>query len=199
MAVLRMERVEDRGCGFRKKGGTYIFCDMQNMHPCPSLPVELPDRCPVCGEEIEQFRGIKVVNPQKLFVKRQQNIVKCVGNCPVCYPPETGALMWVGKQYYSAGQFMNEALRMGISKRIAKVPKGLKPGDVLYLAHPDAFPPGQGKVRGKPGIFTAACISAFHRIVDDEQAKDEKFIKELEDQGITPVVEYDAKEPEHAV
>ena len=193
MTVLRMARA-GRGCGIRKKGGTYLFCDIQFVMPCPSLPIGLPDRCPTCGEELEQFRGIKVVNPQKFFNSPQKTIVKCVGGtCPACYPPEIGALMWVGKQYYSAGSFVSEALRMGISKRIAKIPKGLKAGYVIYFAHPEAFPVEEGKIRGKPGIFLAARISAFHRIIDEEQEKDEKFIKELEDRGITPVIEYDAQ------
>lgn len=194
MAVLRMAR-EERGCGFRKKGGTYLFCDVDNVVPCPSLPIELPDRCPTCGEELEQFRGIKVVNPQKYFVSPQKVIAKCnpmaVPPCIACYPPDHGALMWVGKKYYTKDLFMQESVRMGISKRLAKIPKGLKPGDPIYFMHPEAFPPKEGCVRGTPGIFTAARISAFHRIIDEDQEKDEKFIKELEDQGITPVIEYD--------
>ena len=190
MAVLRMARAE-RGCGFRKKGGTYLFSEVKDVVPCPSLPIELPDRCPVCGEEIEQFRGIKVLNPQRLFVRQQKNIAKCSGGCPACYPPDHGALMWVGKQYYSAHGFISEALRMGISKRIVRIPKGLTPGDVIYFAHPEAFPPEEGNVRGKPGIFLAARVSAFHRIIDEAQEEDADFIRGLEDQGIIPVIEYD--------
>jgi hypothetical protein len=194
MAVLRMARSE-RGCGYRKKGGTYLFCDVDAVIPCPSLPIGLPDRCPVCGEEIEMFRGIKVINPQKFFTNPQKVMIKCnpmaVSKCVACYPPELGALMWVGKKYYTKDLFMQESVRMGISKRIAKIPKGLAPGNPIYFVHPEAFPPEAGKVRGTPGIFTAARISAFHRIIDEAQEKDEKFIKELEDQGITPVIEYD--------
>jgi hypothetical protein len=191
MTVLRMARTE-RGCGFRKKGGTYLYSDVDSLRPCPSLPIGLPDRCPVCGEELEQFRGIKVINPQKFFTTPQEHIVKCAGGvCLACYPPDHGAMMWVGKKYYTKDLFMQEAVRMGISKRVAKVPKGLKPGDPIYFMHPEAFPPKEGCVRGTPGIFTAARISAFHRIIDENQEKDEKFIKELEDQGITPVIEYD--------
>ena len=194
MAVLRMARV-DRGCGTRKKGGTYLFCDLQNVAPCPSLPIKLPDRCPTCGEELEQFRGIKVVNPQKYFVVPQKVITKCPGGtCLACYPPEIGAVMWVGKKYYSAASFTSEALRMGISKRIAKIPKGLKVSDPIYFVHPEAFPPEAGKVRGEPGIFLAARVSAYHRIIDETQEKDEAFIKELEGLGITPVIEFDATE-----
>jgi hypothetical protein len=191
MAVLRLARNE-RGCGTRKKGGTYLFCDMQFVAPCPSLPLGLPDRCPTCGEELEQFRGIKVINPVKYLTQPQQNIVKCAGgSCLACYPPDLGAIMWVGKKYYTATAFTSEALKMGISKRLAKIPKGLAVGDAIYFVHPEAFPPREGQVRGKPGVFLAARISAFHRIIDEAQEADADFIKGLEDQGITPVIEYD--------
>lgn len=191
MSALHLPR-QKRGCGMRQTGGTYLFCDMQFVHPCPSLPIELPERCPICGEELEQFRGIKVVNPQKYFVVPQKTLVKCIGGtCPACYPPEKGALMWVGKQYYTAQSFMTEALKMGISKRIAKKPKGLEIGDVIYLIHPEAFAPKEGNVRGTAGIFVAAHISAFHRIITEKQESNEKLMSDLEAQGITPVIEYD--------
>lgn len=182
-----------RGCGLRVKGGTYLFCEANCLIPCQSLPLALPDRCPVCGEELEQFRGIKIVNPQRYFKQKQEVIQKCPPPCPACYPPERGAIMWVGKKYYSAKSFIAEAIAMGISKRIVKKPKDLLVGDILYLVHPEAFPPEEGNVRGKPGVFLVSRISAFHRIIDEKQGQDEAFVKSLEEQGLTPVIEYDAE------
>jgi hypothetical protein len=34
--------------------------------------------------------------------------------------------MWVGSQYYTPESFIKEAQTMGVSKRIAKIPKDLK-------------------------------------------------------------------------
>ena len=43
-------------------------------------------------------------------------------------------LIWVGGGYYSLEQFLDEAKRMGISRRISRVPRGLKIGESrVYL------------------------------------------------------------------
>jgi hypothetical protein len=109
--------------------------------------------------------------------------------------------MWVGKEY-TVEQFVEEALAIGVSKRIPAVPKSLKIGDPLYLVHSQAMPDEDEKNilrtlfpdevrKDRAGIFMVACVTAFHRILTEEQAKDEDFVKELEEQGLTPVLEID--------
>ena len=192
MQIMRIEK-KPRGCGLRKKGGLYMFFSMENVRVCTSLPLPLPGRCPVCGEEIEFFRSVKVIDPRKFFKEVEH---KCGPSCPVCNPPEKGAVIWVGKQFYSVSSFMAEAMSMGISKRISTIPKGLKPGDVVYFLHKEAIAPTPEDNKAHPGVFLAARLSAFHKIIDDEKAQDQNLMKEMEDQGITPVIEYDAKPAE---
>lgn len=191
MPVLELQKFE-RGCGTRVVGGTYIFCDAQNVYPCPSLPLHLPEKCPVCGDEIERFRGIKVINPQRYFVAGQmkpETEKKCGLGCPACFPRIHGAVMWVGRQFYTAVSFSAEAAFAGVSKRIPAKPKDLIAGEWLYLLHPDAFPPLGEAVRGIPGCFMVARITAFHRIISENQRNDEYLINSLEKQGLTPVIE----------
>jgi hypothetical protein len=51
-------------------------------------------------------------------------------------------LMWVGKEYYTAGSFIKEAKTMGVSKRISKtsIPEGIVSGQSrLFICHPEAI------------------------------------------------------------
>lgn len=207
MTILHMPR-QTRGCGNRVMGGLYLFFDLSTVEVCRNLPLPLPPACPCCGEEIIQCRGLKMVNPQKLLPKGKNPCSPhSQSQCPVCYPSDKPAvLMWVGAEFYTPNQFSQEALTIGISKRIAKKPGSLKIGDWVYFAHPKAIRVGQSVFdeegvdtkrvphsETKPGIFVVARLSALHKIINEEKAKDEKFIQNLEDQGITPVIE---EEPE---
>jgi len=190
---------KERGCGFRKKGGLYAYFHMDFVQTCPNLPLPIPEVCPVCGEGIRQARGIRYIIPNKFLPKVKE---KCADKiCPVCNPSEEkSGLMWVGKQYYTASQFTKEAMEMGISKRIASKPD-IPIGTMFYFVHPHAIRTGTAvfdeedsphRSKGTethPGIFLAARLSAFHKIIDEELAKDEKLIKDLEEQGITAVIE----------
>jgi hypothetical protein len=192
---------QERGCGTRVKGALYAFFAMEFVETCPNLPLPLPEVCPVCGEGIHRSRSIRYVIPDKLLPKVKE---KCKNRrCPICEPsPDLAGLMWVGDQYYTAAQFIEEALSMGISKRIAVKPEKLKVGDLVYFVHPHAirignavFDESEAPRRGvkhsttKPGIFLAAHLTAYHKIIDEKEATDEKFVQSLEDQGITPVIE----------
>ena len=199
MPVLHLPQTT-RGCGTRVLNGLYLFFDMSAVESCHNLPVPLPPACPCCGEEIVQCRSLKMVNPLKLLPKVK---TPCGHPCPVCTPNgDPAGLMWVGAEYYTPSSFTAEALAMGISKRIAKKPGHLKIGDWVYFAHPKAIRSGQSvfdeenvdtkrvpNSETKPGIFVVAKLTALHKVIDAERAKDTKFIQSLEDQGITPVIE----------
>lgn len=204
MPVRFMARKE-RGCGTRKVGGIYLFFNFENTTHCPNLPLPIPDACPCCGEGITQTRGIKYVTPSKLLPVITK---KCeMPGCPVCNPPESKAgLMWVGNMFYSTKQFLDEAIAMGISKRVATAPSLLKTGDWVYFAHPAAIRVGSAvfdeaeaprkakNTHTEPGIFMVAKLTEIQKIIKKEDADNLELIQSLESAGITPVVEYDEKD-----
>jgi hypothetical protein len=119
--------------------------------------------------------------------------------------------MWVGKMYYTTKQFVDEANKNGISKRINIKPK-LKAGDWVYFVHPAAIRVGTAVFdeedaprrsthsHTEPGVFLVARLTEIQKIISEDDAKDEAKVKQLEDQGIVPVVEYDeTEEPETPV
>jgi hypothetical protein len=209
-----------RGCGYRKIGGLYLFFDASNVRGCYRLPFPLPGACPCCGEEIRQTRAPRKFNAQKVLGNAEGS--GCSSNCPVCYPPETAGLMWVGKEYYTPDEFRAEAYSLGISKRIPNVPEGLKPGDLFFFAHPKAVEswscekcpgveggcsesPGPAhaggcganteKVKYAPGIFLAARLTEIQKVVSEAQTRDPELLADLEAKGITPVVEIGDQAP----
>lgn len=196
MTVLRMPRAHRR-CGTRKVGGTYLVFE-GTCRVCPRLPMELPPACPSCGTKMEFFRSIKIINPRHMFGEIEGT--GCGESCAACHPPETGGVMWVGEKYYPTPEdFICEGQRMGISKKIPpNIPKGIKIGDWFFFLHKKAVQKEtkdeHGKLTGttqEPGVFFIAKLTQIHRIVTEAQARDKKFVQDLEDQGITAVVEYD--------
>jgi hypothetical protein len=126
-----------RGCGFRKVGGLYLVGEGISV-PCDRLPFPLT-HCPVCGAGFKPNRGIQEINPFHLF----QQHINCGDRfrpCLICDPrDEVAYIMTVGERSYTPETFAREALNLGVSKRIAQVPKKLVPGKtVVYLGHPKA-------------------------------------------------------------
>lgn len=123
-------------------------------------------------------------------------------------------LIWVGASYYPTPEdFIAEARKMGISRRIAAVPEALEIGATrLFLAHPNALPnpdydpsydkktdpKGERKHTAKPnlpGVFALTVIERVELIVGEDEKSKEKM-KELEGQ-VHAVFERDvAMEPE---
>jgi hypothetical protein len=51
-------------------------------------------------------------------------------------------LLWIGRGHYSPDAFLKESRELGVSRRIAALPKGLVLGETwVLLAHLDAVPP----------------------------------------------------------
>ncbi len=199
---LRVMTKTTRGCGTKKIGGLYLYFEAAYVHHCKRLPLALPEACPCCGEHIRQIRSVQAINPKRLFGDAAPE-VDCGPFCSVCHPETHGGLMWVGKQFYSVDTFRDEAFTLGISKRIPFIPKGVKPGDMVFFAHPRAIEirtnTGQAgldgqphiKITYEPGVFLAARLTEIQKILSPEQAKDENLIKQWEDLGVTPVLEID--------
>lgn len=116
------------------------------------------------------------------------------------------ALIWVGEQYYAAPEkFMEEALRLGVSRRVPKMPRGFKVGETMVmLAHSkakktpcecvdpvegaDADCPvcnGAGKT-ATPQIFGAFLPTRIEVIVKADTPAAE--VAALIEKGCTPVV-----------
>lgn len=217
-----------RGCGYRKKGGLYLIGEGIAL-PCKLLPKELTV-CPTCGAGIKFSRGWTKINPRALFalkkadeaIARDMNRAVCPP-CPHDFCPgprwaleERAGLMWVGAKFYpTLEDFIQEAEKVGISKRIKSVPREFEIGKTwVLLAHIKAYRrpcpkidlEGHSKVFCKlcdngfiysPGIFYAFNPKRVEKVVDEETPKEE--IKKLEDRGITPVIVKKKEEQEQLV
>ena len=123
-----------RGCGFRKisrKGRVfYYLCGSGISLPCDRLPYKLKV-CPVCGAGIKFHRGFQWLNWHRYA--GEHNECKCDEYCYVCHPKqgEMYGLMWVGERFYTPRSFTLEAERLGVSKLVSALPKGLE----LSLIH----------------------------------------------------------------
>jgi hypothetical protein len=141
----------ERGCGRRKPGGKYLVSGGA-MVPCGRMPIPL-DRCPTCSCGIKAARGWTWLELSS-FLKAAPTAdgssgcpgARSCGWCPLGpNGPARVGLLWVGSVFYAKPEaFMREAAQMGISRRIAQVPKGFEVGKTwVLLAHrkpePHAF------------------------------------------------------------
>jgi len=200
-----------RFCGWRKVNALYL-CGEYIPVPCDRMPVEI-GACKVCGQGLHCTRSMTEIDPLRLWGIHQP--CKDRPTCFMCYPPSSSTdyshyVMFVGKKYYSTESFLDEATKMGISKRIPFVPKKLVLGtSVVYLAHPEAVevrespalqealaiiagPPEQTKllevetVKRVMGIFAAFRPQRVEMLVWEHELTDKKR-EELEKRGITPI------------
>ena len=210
---------EKRGCGYRKVGGTYLIGG-KVFASCDRLPFELC-QCPTCFQGYTFTRGITKLDAMAFFGVHSP--CHCFG-CNVCTPNEgVSFIMWLGKSHYPTIEaFLAEAFRLGVSRRIAHIPKDLELGkSVVYLAHPEAVavgraPQSQGqfvengddfdyqprmletepKPEIRPGIFASFVPTLIERLIWEHKVTDE-ILKAWRERGITPVVIPDG-EVDHA-
>jgi hypothetical protein len=225
-----------RGCGYRQVGGLYMVSGKLSA-PCGRLPIEL-HVCPTCGGGIKQSRAWTWVRPEALIgdpnaicrFTRDTPDYCTRHRCPGMDVARLGArcgLLWVGEKFYKyPADFMVEAQMMGVSRRIAAVPRDFKVGETWVLvAHPRAItreprtdeeaaeaiaaallalPDGASldirtdKNFGvvRKGIVTMFMPTAIEKIVTQTQALDGAAMAELERRGITPVIVPD-DDPDH--
>lgn len=204
-----------RGCGYRKVGGLYL---VGNYIPvaCDRLPLEVGS-CPVCGSGVHWIRNIAEINPYRLWGVH----MPCIDHlCKVCQPPDDVAfIMGVGERHYSPSSFLEEAVAMGVSKRIPAIPKKLKLGEtVVYLAHKKAVEvreslavqqamgvlenignpqmrllEAEGKPTYKMGIFCAFIPQRVEKLIWEKEATEENM-EALRKRGIEPVIIPDGDE-----
>jgi hypothetical protein len=193
---MRMFIEKERGCGYRKVGAMYLVGEGIPVN-CDRLPFALLV-CPTCGAGVKFSRGFTWIDWYEYAGIHKD--CRDPYLCPICVPPKESdryGLLWVGKRYYTPESFVQEAIEMGVSKRIAQIPKNLELGRTrILLAHPEACenicPDNQDcDVKGKPkgpGIFYSFIPQRVEMIITKEQSEDKEYIEKLKRRGITPVV-----------
>lgn len=210
-----------RGCGYRKVGGLYIVTGGIGR-ACGRLPMEL-SICPTCNGGIHPVRSWTWIDPNPLFEP-----IQCLSDpaacsfCPVG-PAEIEkndrmGLLWIGTSFYpTPEEFLEEASRMGVSRRIPALPKGFEIGKTwVLLGHRRCFEDdcercetsgkvhdmtegqiecpdcrGEGK-QYRTGIFQTFKPSAVEKIVDEDVTEEE--VEALAKRGIDAVIVRKEKE-----
>jgi hypothetical protein len=172
-----------RGCGYRKKGGLYLFSS-SGFVSCHKLPIPLTV-CPCCSAGIKFSRGWTWISdmllqskacPKKQCLKKQ-----CV---PFDGSVEKLGLIWIGKEFYKkTSDFTKEANEMGISRRIKSIPRGFKVGETwVALAHIHAITDFDNK-KQSAGIFAVFKPERIEYIIKGDETPE--FLQGLEERGIT--------------
>lgn len=200
-----------RGCGYRKVNGLYLMGEGIQM-ACDRLPFELVV-CPTCGNGVKFSRGFSWLNWYEYAGEHKDCTEGFPPICPICFPAiytpllaedeKVYGLLWCGDSFYTPESFIEEALRLGISRRIPAVPKKFKLGETWVLfAHIKACGTREElqddettKTVGVPGVFYATRPTRFEKLVWESDMSDE-LVKTLEKQGITPVPIPDG-DPDH--
>lgn len=214
-----------RGCGYRKKGGLYLVSDAEGRG-CGKFPLEL-DKCPCCGGGIKPSRGWTWIDGGKILdvpcsynvmpidIQTQMASAHCAG-CPAHGFEGQAGLLWVGGKFYKeVDTFLDEAAKLGISRRISSVPRDFVLGETwVLLAHREVIGTsceacnGTGQItddlsedepklvkcptckgRGetfKPAIFRMFLPTAIEVIVDGTE--DKETIDKFVERGLSPVL-----------
>ena len=181
-----------RGCGYRKLNALYIE-GRGLTATCDRLPFNLL-QCPTCGHGIKFTRGITFINWSK-YAGQHKNC-KESHPCPICKPkPDSYALMFVGKSFYTPDSFIQEAIKHGVSKRIGNIPHSINLCDTwVLLAHTEAGTEHTStdlnsyKDTDKPAIFYAFKPKRIVKMITPKQSQDTKLLNKLSKRGITPLV-----------
>lgn len=197
LVVVKTVYEGKRGCGFRKPGGLYLRLDKCAWAYCGKLPLPL-EICPCCGAGIRFSRAWTWVNGQKLFQDvecRFKNVLNHSHSCEHCPLDKNNlnrlekcGLIWIGEQFYKTpADWIHEANRMGISRRLTNIPQGFKVGvTTVLVAHRKAVPTElDGKTVMKPGIFQCFTPDRIEYVVKGNETEEQ--LQKLIDRGITLV------------
>lgn len=180
-----------RGCGWRKAGGLYLRCDLPGF-PCGKLPIPL-DVCPCCHAGIKPSRGWTWFDPRPFVEARKCDLPACNMSCVPSdrkLTPERAGLLWIGEKFYhKPSDWLEEAARLGVSRRISAVPKDFKVGETwVFAAHRlcIALPAEEGKEpKFQAGIFHVFRPTRIEYVTSGKESQ--KKLQALVDRGITPV------------
>ena len=158
--------------------------------PCGRLPVPL-DVCPCCSAGIKPARGWTWFNSAP-FVEA----VPCrfpansCGGCILNTPPKKAGLLWIGEKFYpKPSDWMAEADKLGVSRRVSMIPKDFQVGVTwIFAAHrkciplpvePDADP------KFKAGVFHVWRPDRIEYVTKGDETQEE--LEALVKRGIIPV------------
>jgi|HubBroStandDraft_2_1064218.scaffolds.fasta_scaffold00990_3 hypothetical protein len=187
-----------RGCGYRKVGGLYLVGGGLSA-PCDRMPYPL-DRCRTCGGGVKFTRGHTWLQPdffkphtnvntaplrlapgesrptnQELLTRAIAMSCKDDSACPVCRNREDFGphlLLWIGRGHYSPDAFLKESRELGVSRRIAALPKGFVPGETwVLLAHLDAVPVNEDRICARCNSDRAAHAYAGQEVENVDGSK----------------------------
>lgn len=193
-----------RGCGWRKGGGTYAFGGGFNMDSCCLLPAEV-HVCPTCNQGIKPSLGWSWIKPEAVLetptgCEIDASVQKMYKSWPACparhlaagRDPKSGAplerrcgLLWIGTEHYaSPSDFIIEARRMGISRRLPTAPRGFKAGeDWVLLGHRKAI----GRHPDyRPGIFLVWQPKELQYVLPKDATAEQ--VRDLRKRGLVPVI-----------
>jgi len=174
--MVKISYEEKRGCGWRKRGGLYLVAD-NSQAQCGRLPIPL-DVCPICGAGIKPARGWTWIESNLIAPKLSGPCA--ADNCPSCplhdphnLPFKRAGLLWVGEKFYpKAEDFLDEAAKMGISRRLNHLPHGFRLGETwVMLAHRRA-------IGDKAGIFSLFKPERLEYIVRGDEDNDKLALME---------------------
>lgn len=201
-----------RGCGYRKEGGLYLVTAGEGRY-CGALPIPL-GICPTCHAGIKPARGWTWIDLQAIRAGKpcvQTRGPDYCNDCPF-FRIEKAGLIWVGEKFYpNTTDFSREAATMGISRRIAQIPREFKVGETwVALAHRKAIEKIEPKplesladvktqddfIQYTPGIFYLFRPTAIEYIVKESDTTEK--LEAMEKRGITLVKVIPKEEKEAA-
>lgn len=174
-----------RGCGYRKVGGLYLISKGLSL-PCGRLPLKVTV-CPCCSQGIKPARAWSWIDPDLLTKDLPPCEKAPCASCPMSgHLGEKVGLLWIGERFYETpAEFMLEASKMGVSRRIPRIPRSFEPGKTwVLLGHRRGFLREDGKY--DPAIFFAFQPSHIEKVVTGNEPEAE--LQKLIDRGIQPVV-----------
>lgn len=147
--------------------------------------------CPTCAAGIKPTRGWTWIELAP-FLR-----APCIAPsaCPLAVPAGRVGLLWVGEKFYpTPAHFELEATTLGISRRIACVPRGFVLGETwVALAHRKAVVSREG---ARSGIFRLFRPTRVEIIVSQSDYAHTGAMDRLRMRGITPVSVPD-EDPDH--
>ena len=213
-----------RGCGYRKVGGIYLVT-LGEGHPCGRMPIHIKE-CECCGHvPVKKSRGWQWIlwSWMDKVAKQCQfeslipvgrpwgNAIECEGRCPMRPPVPDGklGLLWIGEKHYKNPQlWLEEAAKMGVSRKISAIPKDFKIGET-WVAAAHKYGASELKfyeegavdmqspfIQYVPGIVQLFLPTAIELIVTPSMKEEDWVQKMVEKQGVT-LVEVPEDDPDH--
>jgi hypothetical protein len=180
---------------------------------CGALPIPLAV-CPTCHAGIKPARGWTWINLQQIRAGKPCVQTQGPDYCDQCpfFKIEKAGLIWVGEKFYpNPSDFAREAVTMGISRRIAQIPRDYVVGETwVAFAHRKAiaatdptdinvpeFVLSDGKepeMKFTPGIFYLARPTAIEYVVKDTDSEEKLAAMEKRGIALVKVVPKEEKE-----